>query len=90
AQHERRPVEALRSRRIAVVIRERRERIEAEAEWVQLVVAEGVAAGEFRQVSPAIVAGVLAGSGLYFNQVEITHPDPTDEMLDLVIRSILA
>ena len=54
------------------------------------LVAEGVAAGEFRQVSPAAVAGVLAGSGLYFNQVEITHPDPTDEMLDLVIRSILA
>jgi hypothetical protein len=48
-----------------------------------------VAAGEFRQVSPSIVAGVLAGSGLYFNQVEIAHPDPTDEMLDLVIRSIL-
>ena len=54
------------------------------------LVAEGVAAGEFRQVSPSIVVGVLAGSGLYFNQVEIAHPDPTDAMLDLVIRSILA
>jgi AcrR family transcriptional regulator len=52
-----------------------------------LVVA-GIKGGEFRQVSPAVVAGVLAGSGLYFNQVEIAAGDPVGEMLDLVIDAI--
>jgi hypothetical protein len=52
-----------------------------------LVVA-GIAAGEFRTVSPSVVAGVLAGSGLYFNQVEISAGDPVGEMLDLVIEAI--
>lgn len=52
-----------------------------------LVVA-GIEAGEFRTVSPAVVAGVLAGSGLYFNQVEIEAGDPVGEMLSLVIDAI--
>jgi AcrR family transcriptional regulator len=52
------------------------------------LVAAGIAAGEFRPVTPAVVAGVLAGSGLYFNQVEITAGDPVGEMLDLIIESI--
>ena len=53
------------------------------------LVAAGIDSGEFRPVSPAVVAGILAGSGLYFNQVEIAADgDAVQEMLDLVIDAI--
>lgn len=58
------------------------------------LVEQGVAAGEFRSVSPAIVAGVLAGSGLFFNQADVLADTPADfeaivdALLDLVLVSL--
>jgi AcrR family transcriptional regulator len=58
------------------------------------IVRRGVAAGEFRPVSPSVVAGVLAGSALYFNQsgflaeAELDHDAAVDELLELVTRSL--
>jgi AcrR family transcriptional regulator len=60
------------------------------------LVADGVAAGEFRAVDPAIVAGVLAGTGMFFNQPSVQSDigldlEPAIEgALDLVVRSIRA
>ena len=54
----------------------------------------GVAAGEFRPATPRIVAGLLAGGAQLFNQPDVlaeTGIDlaaATDELLDLVIRSL--
>ena len=58
------------------------------------LVTDGVAAGEFRAVDPAIVAGILAGTGMFFNQptvqtdigLDLEHA--IDGALDLVVRSI--
>lgn len=58
------------------------------------LVEQGVAAGEFRPVSPAIVAGVLAGSGLFFNQADmladtqVEFEAVVDALLDLVLVSL--
>jgi AcrR family transcriptional regulator len=58
------------------------------------LVEQGVAAGEFRPVPPAIVAGVLAGSGLFFNQADVLSDAPgdfeavVDALLDLVLVSL--
>ena len=60
------------------------------------LVADGVAAGEFRPVDPAVVAGVLAGAGMFFNQPDVQADTGLDlehaieGTLDLVVRSILA
>jgi AcrR family transcriptional regulator len=60
------------------------------------LVADGVEAGEFRPVSPAIVAGVLAGTGMFFNQPDVQSDTGLDLVhaidgaLELVVRSILA
>ncbi len=58
------------------------------------LVADGVEAGEFRQVDPAIVAGVLAGAGQFFNQPDVLSDTGLDleraiaGALDIVVRSI--
>ncbi|MFW2333049.1 TetR/AcrR family transcriptional regulator [Ilumatobacter sp.] len=58
------------------------------------LVADGVASGEFLPVSPSIVAGVLAGTGMFFNQPDVqadTGLDlerAIDGALELVVRSI--
>lgn len=61
---------------------------------VEELVERGVAAGEFRPVTPRIVAGMLAGGAQLFNQpdvladsgIELTRA--TDELLDLVVRAL--
>jgi AcrR family transcriptional regulator len=63
---------------------------------VEQLVRSGIAAGEFRPVTPAIVAGLLAGSAQFFNQpdvqadhdVDLEHA--VDELLDLVVRAVRA
>ena len=58
------------------------------------LVQSGVEAGEFRQVTPAIVAGLLAGGSQFFNQYDVQTDtglalEPAvDEVLALVIRAI--
>jgi AcrR family transcriptional regulator len=58
------------------------------------LVEQGVASGEFRPVSPPIVAGVLAGSGLFFNQADVLADTPADfesivdALLDIVLVSL--
>lgn len=60
------------------------------------LVERGIDAGEFRQVSPVIVAGALAGSGLFFGQPDvladagIDGARAIDEVLDLVTHAIRA
>ena len=60
------------------------------------LVTDGVAAGEFRAVDPAIVAGILAGTGMFFNQptvqadIGLGLEQAIDGALDLVVRSIRA
>lgn len=60
------------------------------------LVADGVESGEFRPVSPAIVAGVLAGTGMFFNQPDVQSDTgldlerAIDGALELVVRSIRA
>ena len=61
---------------------------------VEELVERGIAAGEFRSVTPRIVAGMLAGGAQLFNQpdvladagIELTAA--TDELLDLVISAL--
>ena len=54
----------------------------------------GIEAGEFRDVSPAVAAGMLAGSGLYFSQpgilsdMHMTRDEASAEMTDIVLRSL--
>lgn len=61
---------------------------------VEQLVRRGVERGELRPVNPAVVAALLAGSGLYLNQPEVAadlgvpQSDVTDEVLDLVLRSL--
>jgi AcrR family transcriptional regulator len=60
------------------------------------LVQRGVEAGEFRRVTPAVVAGMLAGAGQFFNQPDVqsdTRLDlgrAVDELLELTVRAILA
>jgi AcrR family transcriptional regulator len=60
------------------------------------LVADGVGAGEFRPVEPAVVAGVLAGTGMFFHQPDVQSdsgldlPHAIDGALELVVRSIRA
>lgn len=61
---------------------------------VEGLVERGIAVGEFRPVTPRIVAGMLAGGAQLFNQpdvladTDIELATATDELLDLVIRSV--
>lgn len=61
---------------------------------VEELVARGIAAGEFRSATPRIVAGLLAGGAQLFNQPDVLADSgvdlvaATDELLDLVIRSL--
>jgi AcrR family transcriptional regulator len=58
------------------------------------LIADGIAAGEFRSTSPGVVAGVLAGSGLFLSQSDVLDGLPLDrdqvpdEVVDLVLRSL--
>ncbi len=60
----------------------------------QQLVADGVEVGEFRPVDPAVVAGVLTGAGLFFNQPDVLSETGLDlehattAALELVVRSI--
>lgn len=60
------------------------------------LVADGVEAGEFRPVDPAVVAGVLAGTGMFFHQPAVQSDSgldlgrAIDGALELVVRSIRA
>jgi AcrR family transcriptional regulator len=61
---------------------------------VEELVERGIAAGEFRPVTPRIVAGMLAGGAQLFNQPDVLADSgielaaATDELLDLVTRSL--
>lgn len=61
---------------------------------VEELVERGIAAGEFRSVTPRVVAGMLAGGAQLFSQPDVLADggielaDATDELLDLVIRSL--
>ncbi|RIK07267.1 MAG: hypothetical protein DCC48_04085 [Acidobacteria bacterium] len=61
---------------------------------IEHLVRQGIDQGEFRTVSPAVVAAVLAGSGLYLSQPDVrgdlglSRADATNEVLDLVLRSL--
>ncbi|MDJ0771703.1 MAG: TetR/AcrR family transcriptional regulator [Ilumatobacter sp.] len=61
---------------------------------VEQLVRGGIAAGEFRPVTPAVVAGVLAGSAQFFNQPDVQTDHgldlerAVDELLDLVVRAV--
>ena len=59
------------------------------------LIERGIEAGEFRDISPAVAAGMLAGSGLYFSQPGIlddmgmTRDQASHEMTDIVLHSLL-
>lgn len=61
---------------------------------VEELVERGIAAGEFRSVTPRIVAGMLAGGAQLFNQADVLADADielavaTDELLDLVVRAL--
>ena len=61
---------------------------------VEELVERGIAAGEFRAVTPRIVAGMLAGGAQLFNQPDVLADSgieltaATDELLDLVARAL--
>ena len=63
---------------------------------VEQLVRSGIDAGEFRPVTPAVVAGLLAGSAQFFNQPDVQSDHDldleraVDELLDLVVRAICA
>jgi AcrR family transcriptional regulator len=63
---------------------------------VEQLVRSGVDAGEFRPVTPAVVAGLLAGSAQFLNQPEVQSDHglelglAVDELLTLVTRAIRA
>lgn len=58
------------------------------------LVQRGIDAGEFRPVTPAVVAGLLAGGSQFFNQPDVqTDTDldlghAVDELLDLVVLAL--
>jgi AcrR family transcriptional regulator len=58
------------------------------------LVARGVASGEFRPVTPAVVAGMLTAGAQLFNQPDVLADAgldlavAADELLDLVIRAL--
>jgi AcrR family transcriptional regulator len=60
------------------------------------LVQRGVETGEFRPVTPAVVAGLLAGGGQFFNQpgvqadIGLTLEQAVDELLELIVRAIQA
>ena len=60
------------------------------------LVTSGIASGEFRPVTPTVVAGILAGGALYFNQPEVlgdldrSNDAIFEELIDLAIRAIKA
>jgi AcrR family transcriptional regulator len=66
--------------------------------YVMAVVGElvkrGIERGEFRSVTPAVVAGMLTAGAQLFNQPEVVAENgldmaaATDELLDLVIRAL--
>lgn len=59
------------------------------------LIEEGIVVGEFRSVTPGLVAGVLAGSGLFFSQpnvlpdIGLTYSETVDALLDLVMSSLV-
>jgi AcrR family transcriptional regulator len=61
---------------------------------VEELVERGIAVGEFRPVTPRIVAGMLAGGAQLFNQPDVLADagielaDATEELLDLVTRAL--
>lgn len=61
---------------------------------VEELVERGVSAGEFRPVTPRVVAGMLAGGAQLFNQPDVLADSgielaaATDELLDLVTRAL--
>jgi AcrR family transcriptional regulator len=63
---------------------------------VEQLVRSGIDTGEFRPVTPAVVAGLLAGGAQFFNQPEVQADHDldleraVDELLDLVVRAIRA
>ncbi len=63
---------------------------------VEQLVAGGVADGEFRPVSPPLVAGVLLGGGLYVSQPHIRartgldQAQAADRVVDLILVSLAA
>ena len=63
---------------------------------IEYLVTVGIESGEFRPVTPTVVAGILAGGGLYFNQPEVlddldrSNDAIFDEVIDLAIRAIKA
>ena len=60
------------------------------------LVQRGVESGEFRPVTPAVVAGLLAGAGQFLNQpgvqadIGLTLEHAVDELLELIVRAIRA
>jgi AcrR family transcriptional regulator len=58
------------------------------------LVRSGIAAGEFRPVTPAVVAGLLAGGAQFFNQPDVQADTglelevAVDEVIALVVRAI--
>jgi AcrR family transcriptional regulator len=58
------------------------------------LVERGIEAGEFRPVTPALVAGMLAGTAQFFNQPDVQADSDldlghaVDELLDLVVRAL--
>lgn len=60
------------------------------------LVANGIAAGEFRSVTPAVVAGVLAGGAQFFNQPDVQSDSGVDleraaaELVELILSSLRA
>jgi AcrR family transcriptional regulator len=58
------------------------------------LVANGIAAGEFRSVTPAVVAGVLAGGAQFFNQPDVQSDSGVDleraaaELVELILSSL--
>jgi len=60
------------------------------------LVQRGVAAGEFRPVTPSIVAGLLAGGGQFFSQpavqtdIGLGFEQAVEEMLELIVRAVKA
>lgn len=61
---------------------------------VEELVARGIERGEFRPVTPAVVAGMLAAGAQLFNQPDVLAQNhlelaaATDELLELVIRAL--
>ena len=61
---------------------------------VEQLVRSGIGTGEFRPVTPAVVAGLLAGGAQFFNQPDVQADHDldleraVDELLDLVVRAI--